>query len=315
MKVGIVGRKNIGTVLKTRLQKLGHEVCFAIGKDGANDFFGLIEEHEPVAVFIAISGDGKAASNYIQICLAYDIVPITCEKGSLSNFSHELKPFLPQIGYSAAAGGGTHLLQDLKGRYLQYEEDAQVFAVINGTVNFMSHGVSLGTHRDDMRELAIGRGMAESGAETTLEVVNSEFGDIKKKLCVVYNTALSQNEIIYPSMMDDMKLNEEAVSFLFKAKSNFRFVVAFQKGDMPKLSPTGTSFFRLETKEGWCITGTFINLNNTEGFDWLPEAENNAIHVIKGKSGSGGNYTLIGEGAGPGPTTAAMIDDFHRLTA
>ena len=108
-------------------------MCFSFERDNGFSFDSMLWREKSEVVFLTIStlDKGEAARDYIISCMNAGIPVITCEKGSLSYHAVMLKPYLKNIGYSAAVGGGTMILGYVKSRHLE-DRQVSISAVLNG---------------------------------------------------------------------------------------------------------------------------------------------------------------------------------------
>lgn len=312
--VAIVGAGAIAKRLRERLEAERHHVCFSVRRDhNGPSFEELLDEHKPDAVFIAIStlDKGEAARDYILKTLSQCFKVITCEKGALAYFGEMLWGHLSQIGFSAAVGGGTRMLQYIKARRPNGQQ-TEIHAVLNGTLNFvfdeMRRGRALGEACGEASRL----GYAEPGADGPLSLINGELVDVTRKTCVFFNTTLAYQEFLTPDALGQFCLNGQQIERLSKAGGDCRLVVSFSNSESTDTYEfVGESF---GVKVGnWNVSGGFRKVANLSEFNWLPGGVGNAVHIIEGELGAGGKYTLSGPGAGVEPTTSAMLSDFHHL--
>ncbi|KKP86183.1 MAG: Homoserine dehydrogenase [Parcubacteria group bacterium GW2011_GWC1_35_8] len=314
-KVAIIGVGAIARRLLERLEIQGCKVCFQFRRNQTGPSFEqLLTQHMPEAVFVAIStlDKGEAARNYILKCVEVGIPVITCEKGAIAYHAKELKPYFNKIGFSATVGGGTKILNYTKDRNPN-SKFVQIHVVLNGTLNFifdeMRHGRTLGEACAEAGKL----GYAEPGANDSLSLINGELSDIARKTCVFFNTVLSKKKFLTPKALGSFSQTSLRLKNLCDKGEDYRLVVSFSNSALT----VGIKFLGkgFKTKiEGWNIFGGFRKVNGFSDFmSWLPGGVGNAIHIIEGKLGAGGKYTLSGPGAGIEPTTSAMIDDYNRL--
>lgn len=317
-EVGLVGAGGIATKLKSRLQALGVEVSFCIRRNHTGPSFqDLLCVHKPKAVFVAIAtlDKGEAARDYIKACIDARVPVITCEKGSLAYHAGVLKPHLNQIGFSAAVGGGTMALRYMQMRSLKYVP-VEIHAVINGTLNYiwdlMSRGVGLEEACDQARNLGYAE-PAKPGASSPLDLVRGEIQDVMMKASVLFNVLFANGNIITPESFGSREFNLDDLRLISNEGSPCRLVVSFSNHPAPQSLPHLLRPFWLNRTDEWSVSGAFIHTGGQQhSYPWLPPGVGNVFHISEGALVEG-RYTLDGPGAGDGPTTAAMINDYRML--
>ncbi len=312
-KVAIIGAGTIAKPLSIRLKAKGVNVCFSLRRNHQGPTFEeLLAREKPQAVFVAIStlDKGEAARDYILASVKAGIPVITCEKGAFAYHAKALLPHLDKIGFSATVGGGTRMLKYVAGRHLA-DKQVEIHAVVNGTLNFIFDSEqSLGEACGEASRL----GYAEPGASDPLSLINGELKDVGMKICDFFNTVLAKNEFITPKRLGSFTLTTKDLEELSREGGNRRMVVSFTNKTPPKELHRLGKQFGPRCIDGWHITGSFRQVTQASQLSsWLPGGVGNAVHIIEGKLGSGGIYTLSGPGAGPEPTTSAMLADFDEL--
>lgn len=319
-KVGIIGAGGIGRRLNERLREHGNEVCFSI-RESTRDLFPpfnqVLSEKKPDAVFVAIStlDRGEAARDYILACAEASVPVITCEKGALAYHAEALQPCSNLIGYSAAVGGGTGMLEYVKRRHPN-EQLMNISVVLNGTLNFIldamqGRGRTLGEACEEASKL----GIAEPGNDGPQGLINGELTDVRRKICVLFNTVLATDEFLTPDRFGGFALTRDEVQTLSEEGADCRMIASFSNHPSATTASHRASEFlgsNFETTIGnWTISAGFRKIARQSS--WLPGGVGNAIHIVEGEFGKGGKYTLAGPGAGAEPTTSAMLNDFEQL--
>lgn len=319
-RVGIVGAGGIGGRLAERLQERGDEVCFLLRRSsqGALPLFNqLLLKEKPEAVFIAIStlDQGQAACEYIISCAQEGIPVITCEKGSLAYHADALMSYLPLIGFTATVGGGTGMLEYVKKRHPNGQL-MSISVVLNGTLNFIldamqGRGRTLGEACEEASKL----GIAEPGNDGPQSLINGELTDVRRKVCVFFNTVLANDEFLTPDKFGEFSLTRDEVQTLSEEGADCRMIASFSNHPSAASASRHSSEFlgtNFKTAIGnWTISAGFRRVVHQSS--WLPGGVGNAIHIVEGEFGKGGKYTLVGPGAGAEPTTSAMLNDFDML--
>lgn len=270
-------------------------------------------------VFLAIPtmDDGEIARRYIlKIIETFHIPVVTCEKGSFGNFSFELYPHLDYIGFSATAGGGTQILSALSQR--MSPNVREIHLVINGSLNFIFDGCGSDKPRPagQVIEEAKALGYAEPGSDDYFEIIQGEAeGDIPKKVATVVNMCfgLPASKFIRAREIKINPLERGDLRRLLREARNRRYIVSFYRND-EKCEPDDIIGGFVHQFDSWQIIAGFQKLDSNSLFsDFMPRGVGNAFLTLEGHQGADGNYTLYGPGAGPGPTTAAMLRDAEKL--
>ncbi len=310
-RVGIIGRGKIGSSLYEKFTGLGATIAFYYGRSEEVLFASTLRENGIDGVFLAIptTDKGISAARYIETSVNAGIPIFTCEKGALAYHAHKFKKRLPEFGYSAAVGGGTMILPYLTQRMRGGKQEVTIRGVMNGTLNYIfdqvSRGVTLGAASSEAERL----GFAEPGATNVLSLINGELADVSMKACVLHNVALSHEEVITPDVLDTSYLSDEELEAIGEPGSGYRLVISFTKR-LKKEDSDAIHVFSHATGEGWYIQGQFVRANGSSRYAWLPVGVENVLVVEEGKLGIDGRYRLYGDGAGAGPTTSAMINEF-----
>jgi homoserine dehydrogenase len=316
MKVGVIGRGSIATILVERLKdEFDAHIAFQYHTESKEPYHVLLEKHEPDVVFMAIATNdtGEAARDYINDTVhLYNIPIITCEKGALSYHYEGLKSYLRLVGYSASITGGTMALSYVKERHLNKKE-VHLNAVLNGTLNYifyrLGHGATLAGACAEAGKL----GYAEPGATDIVALLNGELKDVTMKICVLYNVALSNGEYISPRDFKQNAFTEDSLFSLNSSTKAYRYIVFMSNvydsfNNAKLISP-------LRLKKGtWNIEASFKEIPAlSENTAWIPSGVGNVIQILLGKHGEYGECMITGPGAGLRETTEAMLDDARRL--
>lgn len=320
-KVAIIGAGAIAKRLKERLKSQGDEVCFSLRRNSTQSLKDLLPFHDLDAVFLAIStlDRGEAARDYIFACAEADIPIITCEKGALAYHAKVLQPCSSLIGCSASVGGGTGILNYIRGRNPN-NQPMNISVVLNGTLNFIldemqGRGRTLGEACGEASKL----GIAEPGNDGPQGLINGELIDVGRKVCVFFNTVIATNEFLTPNHLGAFTLTRDEVQELSEDGADYRMLASFSNhpSAVVKAEHQSSEFLGPSFKimiDGWTILAGFRKVANRSEFkSWLPSGVGNALHIVEGEFGKGGKYTLVGPGAGAEPTTSAMLNDFDQL--
>lgn len=264
--------------------------------------------------------DGRKALQIIKGMLSNGIPVVTSEKGALANFYEELAPQIKDIGISATVGGGTGMMSYLYERV--NSRTNQIHVVLNGTLNFIMHGISEGGTAGQVIEQAVTLGFAEPGAKSHLDVLNGEIiGDVPKKASILWNTVLrpklAPDRFLQASSLlseKNMKIGQDELNRLISEAGSRRYIVSIFKNSAEMREDDIIAGFRKQLPAGWVIIGGFRKIDGNPLFKplRLPGPGNGTV-IAAGPNESDGVYHTSGPGAGPGPTAAAMAQDARRI--
>lgn len=325
MKIVIIGKGRIGTKLSERANEKGWGVKFYLMSDGIynsmnnrigtlKDYESNIEEHthDLNGVFLAIPtfDDGKTAFGYMEPLLERRIPVVSCEKGSLANYFSQLKKWLDIIGRRATVGGGTEMLARLEERK---EDIWAMHAVINGTINYVCDRISKGRSLDGTMRDVKRFGFAEPGAETPLDVVNGEMRDIAMKIAIIMNICGFADPPMRESDMRLPMLTDGEFRRLVNEIERRRYIVSIERNGLERIEDIINGFM-IKSRD-WIVSGGFRDITTNQLYSELnTEGANNAL-IITTREGAEEKVALFlkGPGAGPGPTTSAMMIDAMAL--
>jgi homoserine dehydrogenase len=318
VKVGLIGYGRIGKEVEKRVLQRGWEIPIIARSSGIynsrkkkidelSNWLKYFNKVDVAVLCIPTIDDGATAYNYIKTLVENGIPTVTTEKGAMGNYFHELKNWVLQgkIGFSAVVGGGTRLLHWVKWRLSP--RTAVVLLIINGTLNYIFDGLARGRPLEEVVEEAKILGYAEPGAQTPLEVINTEAcKDVPMKIAAVINICgfgeVRAKEIQVKSISekDEKRLVREAA---FR-----RYIVSITKEEDEE-DIIGGFKFKLDS---WYISGGFKNRNHNPLFLHLvPPGVNNAALIY----GDDGTYILTGPGAGAQATVlGAVMWDIENLS-
>lgn len=307
LQVLVIGKGNIGKELILQIKKQGWEIVYVSSIDGIENAAGQIiamPEEYPTCkdvdvVFLAIptSDKGEKAVEYISYFTDKRIPVITCEKGSLAyNFS-KLRPKMNLIGFNAAVGGGTRMLEYLSNR--EKSQITRVRAVVNGTLNFIWTELERGRNIEDIKNEALKKSYAEPGVKDLKGIVLGELKDVFMKAAILA-CQLSPT----PISLSDIQLPEnEALPLekLIADPKNYRCFVSLDKKDNNDL------LYGIKSPvSDWILTAGFYKISENS---WLPKGVDNALVIEE----AGSIYRISGPGAGPVATSLSMILDAKKL--
>jgi homoserine dehydrogenase len=310
VKIGLIGYGRIGKEVEKRVHQRGWEVSTIVRSSGIynskkerigelSNWLKYFKKVDVAVLCIPTFDDGATAFNYIKVLVENGIPTVTTEKGAMGNYFPELKHWLAQgkIGFSAVVGGGTRLLHWVKWRLSP--RTTAILLIINGTLNYIFDGLARGRPLEEVVEEAKILGYAEPGAQTPLEVINTEAcRDVPMKIAAFINICglgevrAKEIEVKSISEKDEKRLVREAA---FR-----RYIVSITKEDDEE-DIIGGFKFKLDD---WYVSGGFKNRNHNPLFLHLvPPGVNNAALIY----GADGTYILTGPGAGAQATVLGAV--------
>ncbi len=188
------------------------------------------------------------------------------------------------IEYEAAVAGGIPIIRTLK-EGLIANSTRKIYGILNGTSNFiLSNMDKMNMNFNDVLNNAKKLGYVESNPKSDL---NGD--DVKSKIQIL--SALAFN-----CFVNNKNINVEGINFIDKTDIKNANVLGY------KIKHLGLSEIingRLIQRVHPCLINKESRLSNVNGVL-------NAV-IIEGKPV--GKSVLQGEGAGPGPTTSALVSD------
>ena len=213
---------------------------------------------------------------------------VTANKSLISKYGDKLALLAEKnkvnIEYEAAVAGGIPIIRTLK-EGLIANSTRKIYGILNGTSNFiLSNMDRMNMNFNDVLNNAKKLGYAESNPKSDL---NGD--DVKSKIQIL--SALAFNCFI-----NNRNINVEGINFIDKIDIKNANVLGY------KIKHLGLSEIvngRLIQRVHPCLINKDSRLSNVNGVL-------NAV-IIEGKPV--GKSVLQGEGAGPGPTTSALVSD------
>jgi homoserine dehydrogenase len=321
-KIGVIGKGLIGTELIKQLSARRYSVPWVASSKAffvsdsstafhsagkSEEYFKHIQEVNAVCLAIPTLDNGEIARDYIKAIVSEGKPVVTCEKGALSNHFQELKQYLSRIGFSATVGGGTRLLR--WGLERINPEVREIHAVLNGTLNYVFSQVAEGRTLGEVVEEAKKLGYAEPGADSHLEVINTEAcRDIPMKTSILLNVlGLADIRAID---IQTRAITERTLQQLVRQARNRRYIVSITRNEREEDIMGGFEF----AYRGLTITAGFKHIEENPLFSKLVvSGVNNALLFYEGRDGVNGTYVLSGQGAGAFPTVSSMIRDLENL--
>lgn len=318
MKVGIIGRGNIGEELIAHIQDERWEIVGVANSSGIFDQDGeklsdlkgwkmYFSKADVICICIPTLDQGQAAYEYIDEFTRQGKIVVTSEKGALGNYFSELAGRLNKIGYRATVGGKIGMAVEL--RRMMTTDVEEIHALLNATLNYNLEGWENGRMVEETIAECRQQGYAEPGATTALEVINKELTkDVPLKIAILFNAAfgplyLTAEHLRIPA------LGIEEFNKLINEPYR-RFIVTISREPQGEEDAMGS--LRFKTLYGWHIFAGFRKKEKNIIYRWLnPKNIDNALVVCEGRFGRRG---LIGPGAGAGPTVSSMIRDIRELT-
>jgi len=213
---------------------------------------------------------------------------VTANKSLISKYGDELALLAEKnkvnIEYEAAVAGGIPIIRTLK-EGLIANSTRKIYGILNGTSNFiLSNMDRMNMNFNDVLNNAKKLGYAESNPKSDL---NGD--DVKSKIQIL--SALAFN-----CFVNNRNINVEGINFIDKTDIKNANFLGY------KIKHLGLSEIingRLIQRVHPCLINKESRLSNVNGVL-------NAV-IIEGKPV--GKSVLQGEGAGPGPTTSALVSD------
>jgi homoserine dehydrogenase len=299
----IVGNGLIGQELARQLTELGITSTFFTSKDDRHTFASQIQATDVVFIAISTKDRGEAALGYVMEATTLGHPVVTCEKGALAYHFHTLRRSLPKLGFNAVVGGGCGMLNLL---HNATDPINHLFAVVNGTLNFLFSKFNPEIGIDVVLAEAKALGLCEPGADTIEQVMKFELIDILRKMTILSNVVIMDEHAtpITPDTFTYSHIDDYDIPDLLK--SGKRFVVSMaRKKSRP---PQPGIWARID---GWVIQGGFVEQKDHDFREFpFPYEANNALQCWFGEDAMS---MVIGPGAGSAPTARAMIRDARRL--
>ena len=213
---------------------------------------------------------------------------VTANKSLISKYGDKLALLAEKnkvnIEYEAAVAGGIPIIRTLK-EGLIANSTRKIYGILNGTSNFiLSNMDRMNMNFNDVLNNAKKLGYAESNPKSDL---NGD--DVKSKIQIL--SALAFN-----CFVNNRNINVEGINFIDKTDIKNANFLGY------KIKHLGLSEIingRLIQRVHPCLINKESRLSNVNGVL-------NAV-IIEGKPV--GKSVLQGEGAGPGPTTSALVSD------
>ncbi|MEX2014981.1 MAG: hypothetical protein WD885_03520 [Candidatus Saccharimonadales bacterium] len=337
-----IGFGNVGRAIPKRAEaELGlNQKNFVIRSDGVHrlnkdgtsvlfskrpDFWQAPEVMRDVKVAFNTlpSSEGKRSFEILKHLASKGIPVVTAEKGSLSDFYKQIENegLLDFLGSDATVGGRTGMLEWAAGQI--NIRATQIHLVINGTLNYILDGISNQRTPGQVIDEAVLLGYAEPGATEHLDVLNGELvGDIPKKAAILANRSLRNTifldgSYLSPEQLDQAPLDYSSWHRLIRESRDRRYILSFVRKDqeIPEddiIAPLRKEF---KTKFGvTVVTGGFRRIHDNPLLSYLNlSGTRNGAVITGGENESDGILVLSGEGAGPGPTATAMVNNARKF--
>ena len=244
------------------------------------------------AVIELIGGSDGAAKNLVFNSLKNNKHVITANKALIAKYGDELSKIAEEkkvnLEFEAAVAGGVPIIRVIKEGLITNSIN-KIYGILNGTSNYIlskmyENNMDFITVLNDAKKL----GYAETNPSADL---NGE--DAKSKIQILSSLAFN-------SFINGSKINVEGIKTvdhediknakLLDYKIKHLAIAEFKKG-------------RIIQRVHPCMVASNSYISNINGVL-------NAI-IIEGKPI--GKFTIQGEGAGPGPTTSALVSDICSI--
>lgn len=338
-----IGYGNVGQAVPERAKaELGLEHSeFIVRSDGVHqlnadktsrlindqsDFWKISEVMKDVKIAFNTlpSNQGERSLEILRQLSAMDIPVITAEKGALSQYYEEIRKegLLEYLGRAATVGGRTGMLEWIPAQI--NNRTSQIHLIVNGTLNYIVDGISNRRTPGQVIDEAVKLGYAEPGAIDHLDVLNGELvGDIPKKALILIKIALmntvffDNNQSVLPSDLKQTPLDRDSWHRLVQEAKIRRYILSFMRkeDEMPESDIIAPLRKEFKTKSGTTVvSGGFRRIHDNPLLSYLNlPGTRNGVVMTGGDNESDGILVLSAEGAGPGPTATAMVNDARKF--
>lgn len=269
------------------------------------------------------SDQGDRSLEILKRLAALDIPVVTAEKGALSKHYEQIESYglLQYLGWDATVGGRTGMINWIASQV--NSRTSQIHLVVNGTLNYILDGISNQRTPGQVIDEAVLLGYAEPGAIDHLDVLNGELvGDIPKKASILVNSALRNTVFLgggylLPADLKQTPLTGDAWHRLIREAKDRRYILSFIKKDKEIHEDDIIAPLRKEVKTDsgpTLLLGGFRKIHDNPLLSYLDlSGTRNGAVITGGDNESDGILVLNGEGAGPGPTATAMVNDARKF--
>tara|TARA_Y100000590_G_scaffold469324_1_gene656171 strand:+ start:3095 stop:4387 length:1293 start_codon:yes stop_codon:yes gene_type:complete len=235
-----------------------------------------------------IGGSEGIAKNLVFSALKNGKHVITANKALIAKYGDQLAEIAEKnnvnLEYEASVAGGVPIVRSIK-EGLILNKINKIYGILNGTTNFILSSMENNQENfSDVLNKAKKLGFAESNPISDLNG-NDSAAKLRILSSIAFNKAISKNKILTEGIQN-INLND----ILYAKKLGYKIKL---------LSISEIQKNRLMERVHPCLIPNHSNLANIDGVL-------NAI-VIEGSPV--GKSILQGEGAGPGPTSSALISD------
>ena len=239
-----------------------------------------------------IGGSDGMAKKVVFSALKNKKHVITANKALISKHGDELAGVAEKnnvnLEYEASVAGGVPIIRSIKEGLIANKIN-KVYGILNGTTNFILSSMDRNYENfDDVLQRAKKLGFAETNPISDL---NGEDSASKLRILssIAFNREISKNKILTEGI-----LNINLSDIIYAKKLGYKIKL---------LSVSEIKFNKLIERVHPCLIQKNSLLGNIDGVL-------NAI-VVEGKPV--GKTVLQGEGAGPGPTSSALISDLCSI--
>ena len=213
---------------------------------------------------------------------------ITANKALIAKHGNQLASLAEinnvNLEYEASVAGGVPIIRSIKESLIGNKVD-KIYGILNGTTNFiLSTMENRGKNFAEVLDIAKKNGFAESNPKSDLDG-NDSAAKIKILSSLVFKSTISKNNILIEGIQ-----NITLTDIMYAKSLGYKIKL---------LSISEIKDRKLIERVHPCLISKKSYLGNIDGVL-------NAV-VIEGKPV--GKVVLQGEGAGPGPTSSALISD------
>ena len=243
-------------------------------------------------LFELIGGSEGMAKKLVFSALKNKIHVITANKALMAKYGDQLAYIAEKNGvnleYEASVAGGVPIIRSIKDGLIANKIN-KIYGILNGTTNFILSSMQISKKSfNDVLDKAKELGFAETNPISDL---NGDDSAAKLRILssIAFNKALSKNKILTEGIQ-----NKNLTDILHAKKLGYKIKL---------LSISEIKNKKLIERVHPCLISKHSHLANIDGVL-------NAV-VIDGLPT--GRSVLQGEGAGPGPTSSALISDLCSI--
>jgi len=235
-----------------------------------------------------IGGSDGMAKNLVFSALRNGKHVITANKALIAKYGDQLSSLAEKnnvnLEYEASVAGGVPIIRSIK-EGLIVNKISKIYGILNGTTNFILSSMENNKENfSDVLNKAKKLGFAESNPISDLNG-NDSAAKLRILSSIAFNKAISNNKILTEGIQ-----NINLTDILYAKKLGYKIKL---------LSISEIKKNKLMERVHPCLVPNYSNLANIDG----------VLNAIVVEGSPAGKSILQGEGAGPGPTSSALISD------